>query len=563
MIGGEPGASRSTPAGRRRSDVVQRVEDVIVRGRLRPGDPLPTEVDLCEAVGASRSSVREAIRTLCALDLVEVRHGHGTYVGRMSMDPLVESVSFRGRLDRAEGSGLRREVVEVRERLDQSSARGAPGPARRRTRARSCSSASAHWPSSCATSPRAGPRGRRSTGPSTCCWPSRCPTGCMSELTGAFHDIAAAHGGAVPTGHLPCRPHPRRDRRGGRGRATPRRCTPRSPPTTPRCWSQPRRSGRLSAQGRRAPEATTKSRKRAAAGDRAAARRHTSPMSRLAPASRSGTNTASPSTVRPEPVGAGSTATPSPAPTSPSIVARSVLSNAVRGAKPAARQSRSVRARKPNPGCRTMKSSRGRLGQPHRPAPGERVRRGHHQAQPLTLQDAPAEPRVGRTRPGDRQLRLAGVQVVRDGRGRLLAQGEAHGGRLGAVLPQQPRHEGRGDRVQERQAHRAGLRVVELGDLLASSVQRCGRLQGGGEDEPPAGVQPQPAVLPLEQPGAERVLDPAQRARQARLRDAELVRRRRQVLGAGEGDEPAQVLGLHPPTIRFVHRSASLASFHV
>jgi DNA-binding FadR family transcriptional regulator len=122
MLGGEPGASRSTPAGRRPSDVVQRVEDVIVRNRLRPGDPLPTEVDLCEAVGASRSSVREAIRTLCALDLVEVRHGHGTYVGRMSMDPLVQSVSFRGRLDRAEASGLRREVVEVRERLDQSSA---------------------------------------------------------------------------------------------------------------------------------------------------------------------------------------------------------------------------------------------------------------------------------------------------------------------------------------------------------------------------------------------------------------------------------------------------------
>ena len=122
MLGGEPGASRSTPAGRRPSDVVQRVEDVIVRNRLRPGDPLPTELDLCEAVGASRSSVREAIRTLCALDLVEVRHGHGTYVGRMSMDPLVESVSFRGRLDRAQGSGLRREVVEVRERLDQSSA---------------------------------------------------------------------------------------------------------------------------------------------------------------------------------------------------------------------------------------------------------------------------------------------------------------------------------------------------------------------------------------------------------------------------------------------------------
>src|SRR5689334_4612709 len=120
MVGTESGAARPGPAGSRAADVVQRVKDVIVRGALRPGDPLPTEVDVCEAVGASRSSVREAIRTLCALDLVEVRHGHGTYVGRMSMAPLVQSVTFRGRLDRSDGSGVRREVVEVRQRLDQA-----------------------------------------------------------------------------------------------------------------------------------------------------------------------------------------------------------------------------------------------------------------------------------------------------------------------------------------------------------------------------------------------------------------------------------------------------------
>ena len=114
-------------------------------------------------------------------------------------------------------------------------------------------------------------------------------------------------------------------------------------------------------------------------------------MSLLAPASRSGTKTASPSTVRPEPDGAGSTATPSPAPTSPSIVARSVLSNAVRGAKPAARQSRSVRAQKPNPGLQDDEVLAGRLDQPRRPALRERVRRGHHQAPA----DAP-----GRAEPG-------------------------------------------------------------------------------------------------------------------------------------------------------------------
>ena len=119
---GQGGQVLPAVTGRRPQDVARRVQDVIVRGRLRPGDPLPTEVDLCEAVGASRSSVREAIRTLCALDLVEVRHGHGTYVGRMSMDPLVQSLAFRGRLDRTDGCGVRREVVQVRERLDQAAA---------------------------------------------------------------------------------------------------------------------------------------------------------------------------------------------------------------------------------------------------------------------------------------------------------------------------------------------------------------------------------------------------------------------------------------------------------
>ena len=105
--------------------------------------------------------------------------------------------------------------------------------------------------------------------------------------------------------------------------------------------------------------------------------------------------------------------------------------------------------------------------------------------------------------------------------------------------------------MQERQPHRAGLGVVQLGDLLAGRVQRRRRVGGRGEDQPAVRVQPEPAVLALEQAGAEGVLDPPQRAGQAGLRDAELVRRRREVLGAGERHEPAQVVDMHPPTIRF------------
>lgn len=81
-----------------RQEVVEGIKRYILDERLRPGDPLPTEPALCEALGASRSSVREAVKILDALDIVDVRHGHGTYVGRLSLSALVESLTFRGLL---------------------------------------------------------------------------------------------------------------------------------------------------------------------------------------------------------------------------------------------------------------------------------------------------------------------------------------------------------------------------------------------------------------------------------------------------------------------------------
>ena len=68
----------------RRSTTADQIKQLILTRGLRPGDPLPTEAELCDILEVSRSSVREAIRTLSTLDIVDVRHGHGTYVGAMS-----------------------------------------------------------------------------------------------------------------------------------------------------------------------------------------------------------------------------------------------------------------------------------------------------------------------------------------------------------------------------------------------------------------------------------------------------------------------------------------------
>lgn len=103
-------------------EVVDGIKAYIVRNQLRPGDPLPAEPALCEALGASRSSVREAIRVLGALDIVDVRHGHGTYVGGLSLSALVESLAFRGLLSPDDDFQVMSDLVEVRELLERGMA---------------------------------------------------------------------------------------------------------------------------------------------------------------------------------------------------------------------------------------------------------------------------------------------------------------------------------------------------------------------------------------------------------------------------------------------------------
>ncbi len=97
---------------------VEAIKGVILDRRLGPGDPLPTEAELCATLGVSRSSVREAMRTLASLDIVEVRHGRGTFVGRLSLSPLVSGLVFRSLLNAGGGFTSLREVVDFRIALD-------------------------------------------------------------------------------------------------------------------------------------------------------------------------------------------------------------------------------------------------------------------------------------------------------------------------------------------------------------------------------------------------------------------------------------------------------------
>lgn len=100
-------------------EVVEQIKSYILDHRLRAGDLLPTEPELMSAIGASRSSVREAIRTLSALDIVEVRHGHGTFVGSLSLSAMIESLAFRSLLGSGTDYHVLSDVVSVRQLMEQ------------------------------------------------------------------------------------------------------------------------------------------------------------------------------------------------------------------------------------------------------------------------------------------------------------------------------------------------------------------------------------------------------------------------------------------------------------
>ena len=53
---------------------------IVAEKRLKPGDKLPNEVELSAQLGVSRATLREAIRTLAARGVLEVRRGRGTFV---------------------------------------------------------------------------------------------------------------------------------------------------------------------------------------------------------------------------------------------------------------------------------------------------------------------------------------------------------------------------------------------------------------------------------------------------------------------------------------------------
>lgn len=76
--------------------VVNNIKELLLTQKVRPGDRLPTELELSRLLSVSRGSVREAMKILAAFGIIEIRRGDGTYVssmdGKVPFDPLLFSL---------------------------------------------------------------------------------------------------------------------------------------------------------------------------------------------------------------------------------------------------------------------------------------------------------------------------------------------------------------------------------------------------------------------------------------------------------------------------------------
>jgi GntR family transcriptional regulator, transcriptional repressor for pyruvate dehydrogenase complex len=78
----------------RTDDAIASIKRMIVAGDLKPGDRLPREADLAKHFDLSRNTLREAVRALSLIRVLDVRRGDGTYVTDLNPATLLETFTF-------------------------------------------------------------------------------------------------------------------------------------------------------------------------------------------------------------------------------------------------------------------------------------------------------------------------------------------------------------------------------------------------------------------------------------------------------------------------------------
>ncbi|MGN8552951.1 UNVERIFIED_CONTAM: FCD domain-containing protein [Microbacterium sp. SLM126] len=114
--------SDEQPTGESRSQtdvVIQGIKEMLTRGELGPGSRLPVEKDLAARLGVSRGSLREGVRALATLGVLETRQGDGTYVTSLDPTKLLSPLGFLADLQQPAHAA---DLLAVRRVLEAESA---------------------------------------------------------------------------------------------------------------------------------------------------------------------------------------------------------------------------------------------------------------------------------------------------------------------------------------------------------------------------------------------------------------------------------------------------------
>ena len=96
--------------------VVDQIKEMVRVGQIKKGDKLPTERVMAEELQVSRTSIREAMRALEVVGLIESRQGAGNYIREEFDDVLLEPLSIVFMLQ----NGTNKDIFELREVLELS-----------------------------------------------------------------------------------------------------------------------------------------------------------------------------------------------------------------------------------------------------------------------------------------------------------------------------------------------------------------------------------------------------------------------------------------------------------
>lgn len=96
------------------AEITRRLLDYLLSGRIQPGERMPSERKLAETLGVGRSIVRQSLKSLTVLGLIEVRQGDGTYLKRTNSPLLPLAIEWGLLL----GAKRATDLVEARTHLE-------------------------------------------------------------------------------------------------------------------------------------------------------------------------------------------------------------------------------------------------------------------------------------------------------------------------------------------------------------------------------------------------------------------------------------------------------------